>query len=136
MRAGASRRLRLAAWLSVASLAGVVPHAIEDATLGVPQRFGLSRVAAAWLFGLFVAAQVGAMVAALEGRRWGPPAMVVIGLVWVVAAVVDHPGAFQAEAFRSGLASRLWVWTIVGLQAGAAVLAASVAFRRGEEPSP
>jgi hypothetical protein len=126
----ASRRLLLAVWLSVASLAGVVPHTIEDATLGLPQRFGLSTVAAEWLFGLFVAAQIAAAVAAVEGRRWAPPAMVVIGIAWAVGAMIEHPGAFQAGSFRSGLASRVWVWSIVGLQTATAALAGSVAFRR------
>jgi hypothetical protein len=130
VRTSAARRLRLAAWLSVASLAAVVPHAIEDATLGVPQRFGLSPVAAGWLFGLFVAAQIAAAVAALEGRRWAPPAMVVIGAVWAAGALIDHAGAFQTGSFRAGLSSRVWVWSIVGLQSAVAFVAGSVATSR------
>jgi hypothetical protein len=130
VRIDASRRLRLAAWLSVASLAAVVPHAIEDAIMGVPQRFGLSPVVAGWLFGLFVAAQVAAAVAALEGWRWAPPAMVVIGVVWAAGALIDHPGAFQTGSFRAGLSSRVWVWSIVGLQGAVAILAGSVVLRR------
>lgn len=122
-------RLRLAAWLSAASLAAVVPHVIEDATLGVPQRFGLSVEAAGWLFGLFVAAQVAAALGALEGRRWAPPAMVVIGVVWAAGALIDHAGAFQTGSFRAGLASRVWVWSIVGLQTAVAALAGSAALR-------
>jgi hypothetical protein len=99
MRPRASR-LRLAAWLSAASLTAVVPHVIEDATLGVPQRFGLSVEAAGWLFGLFV------------------------------AALIDHAGAFQTGSFRAGLASRVWVWSIVGLQGAVAALAGSVVLPR------
>jgi hypothetical protein len=123
-------RLRLAAWLSAASLAAVVPHVIEDATLGVPQRFGLSIEAAGWLFGLFVAAQVAAAIGALEGRRWAPPAMVVIGVVWAAGALIDHPAAFQSGSFRAGLSSRAWVWSIVGLQAAVVALAGSVVLPR------
>jgi hypothetical protein len=124
------RRLRLAVWLSVASLAAVVPHAIEDATLGVPQRFGLSPVAAGWLLGLFVSVQIGTAVAALEGRRWGAPGMVLVGVVWAAAALIDHPGAFQTGSFRAGLSSRVWVWAIVILQSAVAFVAASVATSR------
>lgn len=130
MRMSAGRRLRLAAWLSAASLVGVVPHVIEDATLGVPQRFGLSVEAAGWLFGLFVAAQVAAALGAVVGQRWAPPAMVIISMTWVVGALVDHPAAFQPGSFRAGLASRMWVWAVVVLQGAVALLAASVAFSR------
>jgi hypothetical protein len=123
-------RLHLAAWLSAASLVGVVPHVMEDATLGVPQRFGLSIEAAGWLFGLFVAAQVAAALGAMVGQRWALPAMVIIGVTWVVGALVDHPDAFQSGSFRTGLSSRLWIWAIVVLQSAVAFLAASVALSR------
>jgi hypothetical protein len=129
MRTSGSR-LRLAAWLSAASLVGVVPHVMEDATLGVPQRFGLSIEAAGWLFGVFVAAQVVAALGAVAGQRWAAPAMVIVGVTWVVGALVDHPGAFQPGSFRAGLASRLWVWAIVVLQSVVAFVAASVAISR------
>ena len=97
---------------------------IEDNARGVPQRFGLSAVQAEWLFGLFIAAQIMAALTSLGGRRWGTAAVLLIGLVWVVAALADHYAAFLPGTFRTGLPSRAWVWILVAFQGAAALFAA------------
>jgi len=118
-----------AALCSAGSLLGLVPHLMEDLVSGIPERFGISHLVFEWSMGVAVASTVVAAVLAVRGRRRALIAAAVIGVGWVLAAVLDHPGAFTPDAFREGLSSRLWVW-IVTIGQGAAAVFAIAALRR------
>ena len=120
----------MAALCSGLSLLGLVPHLMEDLVSGVPERFGISHLVFSWSMGVVVSATTLAAIFAARGNRRGLLATAVVGIGWVLAAVLDHPGAFTPDAFRDGLSSRLWVlMTFFGQ--GAAAVFAVLALRGG-----
>lgn len=117
----AYRRTSLVA--AVLSFVGIIPHVIEDFLAGVPETFALSTPTAAWLLGIALTVQIGLLPMATSDSKAPLVGIVVYGLGWVAAALVDHP-AIMPGAFRSGIHSRLWILLIVAGQATAAVTAA------------
>lgn len=112
-----------AAVLTALSPIAIVPHIVEDAAAGTFERFGLEPESGALLVGATLALQVLFAFGSLRDHRWGYGGVLFFGVIWVVAAVADHPGAFLADPFRAGLPSRLTVWGIVLFQGGAAIAA-------------
>lgn len=112
-----------AAVLTALSPIAIVPHIVEDAAAGVFERFGLAPDSGALLVGAVLAVQLLFAFGALRDHRWGYGGVLFFGVLWTVAAVADHPGAFLTGPFRAGLTSRLMVWGIVGFQGGAAIAA-------------
>lgn len=122
------RRTALAA--SAVSFLGIIPHSIEDFLEGVPGAFGLSTSSAAWLLGIALTVQIGLLLIATSHHKGALVGVVVYGIGWVVAALVDHPDAVMPAPFRDGLSSRVWVLLIVAGQAMAAVAAALALLHR------
>lgn len=112
-----------AAVLTALSPIAIVPHIVEDAGAGAFGRFGLEPDAASLIVGAAIAIQVLFAFGALRDHRWGYGGVLFFGVVWVLATVIDHPGAFLTGTFRAGLTSRLPVWGIIVLQGGAAIAA-------------
>ena len=109
--------------LSVASVPMTLTHAFEDFAHGIPARFGLALLPAAFLLSLGYAAQVGA--AALSARRdaRGHALNLLIALVWLVAAAADHLGdvlLVPTAEYRSGMVSK-------ALEVGIVLIAATFA---------
>ena len=119
-----NRAARLAGWLSIGSLIGIVPHVMEDVRYGQAQNFHMTTVQFEWFSGVVVLATATAALGAMAGSREGTIAVLAIGILWSVIGAADHSRAFIPGEFRTGLSSRLWIWLIVGLQAAAAVMAA------------
>jgi hypothetical protein len=118
-----TRAGRVAGWLSIASLLGIVPHVIEDARYGQPQNFHMSVVQFEWFSGFVVLATAAAALWCLSGSRFGAYAVLLIGVLWAGLGAADHYRAFLPGAFRAGISSRCWVWLAVGLQAAATITA-------------
>ncbi len=116
------RRTALAA--SALSFLGIIPHLIEDFLAEVPAAFGLSTSAAAWFLGIALTLQIGLLLVATSHHQGALAGIVIYGIGWVIAALVDHPEALMPGPFRDGVSSRLWVLLIVAGQAMAAVAAA------------
>ena len=116
--------------VSLASLPFIVPHVVEDFAEGIASRIGLSTGALAFLLGGYLAAQALGLVLLAERRRAGWIVTLVIGLIWVTGAVVDHGSAVLSSHFRSGALSVLWVVGLVVTQTMALVLA-SLGLRSG-----
>lgn len=112
-----------AAVLVALSPIAIVPHIVEDVGAGFFERLGLGADSGALLVGAALALQLLLAYGCLRHQRWGYGGVLFFGAVWVIAAVVDHPGAFLADPFRAGLTSRLAVWGIVLTQGGAAIAA-------------
>lgn len=112
-----------AAVLTALSPIAIIPHIVEDAATGTFERFGLEPDSGALLVGATLAIQVLFAFGSLRDHRWGYGGVLFFGVIWVVAAVADHPGAFLADPFRAGFTSRLAVWGIVLFQGGAAIAA-------------
>ena len=130
-----NRAARVAAWLSIASFAGIVPHVIEDARYGQAANFHITVVQFEWFSGAVVLLTAVAAMLCLAGWRSGDVGVLLIGLLWSVLGAVDHHRAFLPGAFRAGLSSRIWIWLIIGLQAAAAITA-GVALRRTSTRAP
>ncbi len=127
-----NRPARLAAWLSIASLLGVVPHVMEDLRYGQAANFHMTTVQFEWFSGIVVLATAGAAMLCLAGWKSGAVGVLLIGLLWSVLGAADHYRAFLPGTFRDGLQSRVWVFVVIGLQAAAAITAA-LCLKRGIE---
>ncbi len=126
------RRTALAA--SALSFLGIIPHSIEDFLAGVPGTFGLSTSTAAWFLGIALTVQIGLLLVATSHHRGALVGIVIYGIGWVIAALVDHPEALMPAPFRDGVSSRVWVLLIVAGQAMAAVAAALALLHRQTAP--
>ena len=127
-----NRAARVAAWLSIASLLGIVPHVMEDLRYGQAANFHMTTVQFEWFAGAVVLATAGAAMLCLAGWRSGAVGVLTFGALWSVLGAIDHHRAFLPGTFRDGLSSRAWVFLIVGLQAAAAIKAA-LCLKRGTE---
>ena len=127
-----NRPARIAGWLSIASLLGIVPHVMEDLRYGQAVNFHMTAVQFEWFAGAVVLATAGAAMSCLEGWRTGAVGVLLFGVLWSVLGAIDHRRAFLPGTFRAGLSSRAWVFMIVGLQAAAAIKAA-LCLKRGIE---
>jgi hypothetical protein len=125
---------RLAAWLSITSLLGIVPHVMEDARYGQAANFHLTILQFEWFSAFVVGATAAAALACLAGSRFGAYAVLVIGVLWAGLGAADHYRAFLPGPFRSGVSSRAWIVTFATLQASAAVCAA-IAVRKAASTS-
>ena len=114
-----------AAVLTALSPIAIVPHIVEDAGTGAFERFGLEPDTGALLVGVILAIQLLLAIGCVRGHRWAYGGVLLFGVLWVIAAVADHPGAFLTGGFRDGLSSRLAVWAIVVSQGGAALASLS-----------
>ncbi|TMK86023.1 MAG: hypothetical protein E6G44_05170 [Actinobacteria bacterium] len=136
-----NRLARVAGWLSIVSLVGIVPHVMEDLRYGQAQNFHMTTVQFEWFSGAVAVVTTAAALACLSGARWGAAGVFVIGVLWSVLGATDHYRAFLPGTFREGLSSRVWVWLIVGLQGAAAIVAGVAALRtpsalRRDLPTP
>lgn len=130
-----NRAARIAAWLSIASFAGIVPHVMEDLRYGQAHNFHMTTVQFEWFSGAVALLTAGAAMLCLAGWRSGAVGVLLIGLLWSVLGAADHYRAFLPGAFRAGISSRCWIWLFAGLQAAAAIIAA-VAVRRTSTRAP
>ena len=119
-----NRPARIAAWLSIASFVGIVPHVMEDLRYGQAHNFHMTTVQFEWFAGAIALITASAALLCLSGWRSGALGVLLIGLLWSVLGAADHYRAFLPGTFRTGLSSRAWVWSIVALQGAAAVTAA------------
>jgi hypothetical protein len=108
---------------SLASLPFIVPHVLEDFSLGIAGRVGLSTPVGACLLGVWLAAQSLGLASLAAGRRGGWLLTAVISTVWIVVAIADHGPDVLAGAFRSGTVSVLWVVGLIVTQGTSAALA-------------
>lgn len=129
----ASRPALTAAIASVLAPVAIVPHVFEDLSEGIFATFGLDPLGAGLLVGGTLTVQLLGALGSAKERRWGYVIVLLVAAVWIVLAVVDHPGAFVPGEFREGVLSRLAVWGLVGIQAvaGLAALTALRSSRRG-----
>jgi hypothetical protein len=120
---------RRAAWVVAAAVLLVgfsIAHSLEDFVYGVPARFGLEVAPAAALLGLAYAFHVLLIAAAARDNRIGYLGNLLVGLVWLVAAGVDHLGEILFIApYRAGLISKGFE---VGLMLSAVLLAVTSFF--------
>jgi hypothetical protein len=131
-----NRSARWAAWLSIGSLLGIVPHVMEDLRFGQPRNFNMTTMQFEWFSGAVVLATAAVAMACLAGRRWGLFGVMLFGLAWSILGAADHLHAFLPGGFREGISSRLWVLFIVGFQAAAAAAAATSLLRRSDSRTP
>ena len=124
-----SRPARIAGWLSIASLLGIVPHVMEDLRYGQAHNFHMTTVQFEWFSGAIALATAGAAMLCLTGWRSGAVGVLIFGSLWSVLGAADHYGAFLPGTFRDGLSSRVWVWLIVGFQAAATIATAASLIR-------
>ena len=127
-----NRPTRVAAWLSIASLVGIVPHVMEDVRYGQAANFHMTTVQFEWFAGAVVLATAGAAMLCLAGWRSGAVGVLTFGALWSVLGAIDHHRAFLPGTFRAGLSSRAWVFVVIGLQAAAALAAGSALLRAGQ----
>ena len=116
-------RAHLTIGVSLASLPFIVPHVLEDFSLGIAGRVGLPTPVGAVLLGGWLAAQSLGLVWLALGRRGGWLLTFVISTVWAVVAAVDHGPDILAGGFRSGATSVIWVIGLIATQVTSAVLA-------------
>lgn len=116
-------RAGLTIGVSLASLPFIVPHVLEDFSLGIAGRVGLPTPVSAFLLGGWLAAQSLGLAWISAGRLAGWRLTFVIALVWTVVAVADHGPEILAGHFREGATSVLWVLGLIVTQATAAALA-------------
>jgi hypothetical protein len=116
-------RAGLTIGVSLASLPFIVPHVLEDFSLGIAGRVGLPTPVGAFLLGGWLAAQSLGLVWLAAGHRGGWLLTCVISTVWTVVATADHGPDILVGGFRSGATSVLWVVGLIAMQATSAVLA-------------
>lgn len=84
-----------------------IPHAMEDFTFGEPARVGVpASVALTALLAAYIAQLFGAWLA-LRGDAWGGRIVAVMGIVWVVGAILIHGPEIRAlgVSWRFGIPS-------------------------------
>ncbi len=126
-------------WRGATALLGLVllffalAHSLEDFAYRVPEeRFDLdSTVAAVLLAGAFL---VQGAVVMLAWRGWalGYLASLVVGGVWLLAAVLDHAGDLFDDSFRESSASDVLILGVIVSSLLLALAAAWVLFRDPE----
>jgi hypothetical protein len=95
--------------LSALSVPFTLTHAVEDFSAGIPARFGLQLLPAAFVLSLAYAGQVVAAALTARGNTRGDVLNMLLGLVWLVAAAADHlPEVIfvSTDAYRAGLVSK------------------------------
>jgi hypothetical protein len=95
--------------LSTLSVPLTLTHAVEDFAAGVPARFGLQLLPAAFVLSLGYTGQVAAAALTARGDARGDALNLLLGLVWLVAAAADHlPEVIlvPTDAYRAGLVSK------------------------------
>lgn len=113
-------------------------HSLEDFAYGVPEeRFGLDSTLAAIALAVVFLLQGAVVAMTWRGWRIGYLGSLVVGVAWLVAAVLDHLGDLFEANFREGTSDVL----ILGLIVTSALVTLSagwVLFRRvgGDEPAP
>lgn len=96
--------------LSLALLFFVLPHTLEDFSLGEPLRRGVPPPVIAGVVSLLVGAQGLGLYWLGRGRRRGLAVHVVLGLLWAVAAGAAQLGEILGAApYRSGTISVVYV---------------------------
>lgn len=113
------RSVQVMLGFSTVSVLFTLSHSIEDFHYNVPkERFGVDPLPASLLLAVGFALQVLAAALSAQNVRSGHWLNLLLGLVWVVAASLDHLGEILfAEPYRNGLASK-------GLELGVIVAAA------------
>ena len=99
---------RASVLLAYALLFVAVAHSLEDFAYGVPEeRLGIDTGPAAVLAAMAFTAQIAVLAYASRRERWAYLANIAIGLVWLLAAALDHLGeVLTAEDYRAGLLSK------------------------------
>jgi len=102
----------------VAGSAALIPealHGAEDVRAGIGPAPALV---------VLLAVQLGAIIAALRGRRWGVRVVLAVAVGWILGALVDHLQVFTDPAgFRDGWASSLPVLALIALNTASAIYA-------------
>ncbi len=120
-----SRRTEVVVGLSLALLFFVLPHTLEDFSLGEPLKRGVPPPLIAGVVSLLVSAQGLGLYWMGRGRRLGFAIHGVLGVLWAVAAGAAQLGELLGpEPYRSGSISVAYVVGTIAV--GALLLAASV----------
>lgn len=112
---------------SALSLAAVVPHVVQDATLRLFP-FSSSSPVGGSVIGAGLALQMLFALGAVKERRGSFVGVLVLSGLWALVAFFNHFGAFLPGDFPGGFPARLMVWGVVVLQ-GLAALASVIALR-------
>lgn len=99
----------------------IIPHILEDFTLGEPAKAGISAPFLSLVISGMIFLQALALYWLGQARRQGHMANIVVGLFWAVnAGAAQLPVIFTGAPFRSGAISVLYVLglVIVGLLLG------------------
>ncbi len=105
------RGLRLAGMAALVGAGAELAHGIQDVHRGLLRSNALTGYVAV---AVLVVAGIGLGGAAVRGHRRAAVPLVVVGLLWTVGAVADHPGAFTNPGqFRTGWPSAVAVWLLV-----------------------
>ncbi len=99
----------------------IIPHILEDFTLGEPAKAGISAPLLSLVISGMIFLQALALYWLGQARRQGHMANIVVGLFWAVnAGAAQLPVIFTGAPFRSGAISVLYVLglVIVGLLLG------------------
>jgi hypothetical protein len=116
-------------WLLLASAVSTLftlTHTVEDFSVGIHQRFGLSLLPAAFLVSLVFAAQVTGAALSATDHRLGHLLNLGVALVWFFGSVLDHlPEVLgvPTELYRAGSVSQLLEVGVMALSALWAMLA-------------
>lgn len=106
-----ARGLRLAGMAAVVGVVAGLAHGIQDVHRVLLRPNALTGYVAV---AVLVVAGIGLGGAAVRGHRRAAVPLVVLGLLWTVGAVADHPGAFTDPGeFRTGWPSAVVVWLLV-----------------------
>lgn len=99
----------------------IIPHILEDFTLGEPAKAGISAPLLSLVISGMIFLQALALYWLGQARKQGHMANIVVGLFWAVnAGAAQLPVIFTGAPFRSGAISVLYVLglVIVGLLLG------------------
>jgi hypothetical protein len=112
--------------VSAVSLLVTLPHAFEDFVYGIPERFGLSVMAAGFFMAMGYLVQLIGMLLTLKGRASGLFILLLIGLGWTLGAALDHLSeVVQTGSYRQGTVSKVMVLLIILMGVILAVLSAA-----------